>query len=155
MRPHLKRVIRSRNFQLVRYKNLRYPFFLNAIIIKCCTHFPGNKTTLSEIPKEKGISVLDAALEFRSNYYVSNIMTLVVYAKDSLKKLEEVCVQLFSKIKDNKDITLPHWDDWPYGQDELRKKIDIVSISDIRDFFLVFPMANMRPFYKTFVSFLE
>lgn len=79
-------------------------------------------------------------------------MAVVIYAKESLKSLMDLSVPLLSQIKDNKQIALPTWEEWPYGHDELRKRIDIVSVSDIRDFFLVFPMANMRPFYNTFVS---
>lgn len=41
----------------------------------------GNKETLDIIPKEKGISVRDALLEFHKKYYSSNIMGLSILGK--------------------------------------------------------------------------
>ncbi|CAL8126552.1 unnamed protein product [Orchesella dallaii] len=110
----------------------------------------GNKATLSDIPKQKGINVQKAAHDFRSKYYVSRLMNVAVYARSTLENLEKLCAPLFSKIPDNKNAKLPQWNEWPYGTNELGRQFDIVSLADIRDFYIVFPIENTRPFYKTF-----
>jgi insulysin len=55
----------------------------------------GNKQTLDEIPKSKGVSVRDELLKFHDKWYSSNIMALVVLGDQSLDELEDLVTRLF------------------------------------------------------------
>lgn len=50
----------------------------------------GNKTTLSELPKSKGIDVRDELLKFHKKWYSANIMCLAVIGKGKSKKLNKL-----------------------------------------------------------------
>jgi len=45
----------------------------------------GNKTTLDEIPKSKGINVRDQLLKFHSTWYSANVMALSILGKGTDK----------------------------------------------------------------------
>ena len=47
--------------------------------------FIGNKTTLETRPRELGIDVQKALLEFHEKYYSANIMSLTVIGKGKVK----------------------------------------------------------------------
>lgn len=80
-------------------------------------------------------------------------MTAVVYGKDTLQNLETRCVKLFSQLSNLSQSRneLPQWVEWPYGENELRRQINVVPVADLRELFITFPIDNTRPHYKTFV----
>ncbi|KAJ1605260.1 peptidase'insulinase-like peptidase' [Cryptosporidium canis] len=58
----------------------------------------GNKETLDTRPKELGINLHSELLSFYSSYYSSNIMSVILYAKEDLDTLENYLVEYFSKV---------------------------------------------------------
>lgn len=102
----------------------------------------GNVATLKEIPKEKGIDVRQALLDFYDRYYSANVMNLVVFGKESLDELEELVKRLFLAVP-NKDLKSPYTFPHPIGPafyydiDDLTKgnlasMISVVPVRDIR-----------------------
>ncbi|XP_041369113.1 insulin-degrading enzyme-like [Gigantopelta aegis] len=108
----------------------------------------GNKTTLEILPKEKGINTRDELLKFHSNYYSSNIMGLSVLGKESLDELTNMVVPLFGHSK-NKNVTVPQWDDNPFGSDQLQLKITVAPVKDIRSMNVTWPIPDLDPYYSS------
>ncbi|XP_065349180.1 insulin-degrading enzyme-like [Cloeon dipterum] len=108
----------------------------------------GNLQTLVEDPKKNGINVREALLKFHSTYYSSNIMSLVILGKDSLDELQEKAENMFGAIE-NKRVTLPEWPGHPYGPEQLKKKIRVVPVHDLRLLTISFPIPDMRQHYKS------
>ncbi|XP_045108140.1 insulin-degrading enzyme-like isoform X1 [Portunus trituberculatus] len=108
----------------------------------------GNKDTLDIIPKEQGINVRDALLEFHAKWYSSNIMALAVLGKESLDELEEMVLSLFSEVE-NKSVSVPEWARHPFGPEQCRKVGYVVPVKDIRNLYITFPIPDLHPHYKT------
>ncbi|KAI4475823.1 hypothetical protein M0802_015013 [Mischocyttarus mexicanus] len=107
----------------------------------------GNKETLGTLPKEKGINVREALLEFHNKYYSANIMSLCILGKESLDELERIVVNLFSEVK-NKEVELPVWSSEPYDDADLGTIWYIVPIKDTRSLNILFPIPDLREHYK-------
>lgn len=108
----------------------------------------GNKETLDAIPKEKGLNVRDALLQFHDKWYSSNIMALAVLGKESLDELETMVINLFTEVE-NKNVTVPEWSSHPFGQEQCRKLGYVVPVKDIRNLYITFPTPDLHPYYKT------
>ncbi|XP_032591237.1 insulin-degrading enzyme isoform X1 [Drosophila grimshawi] len=108
----------------------------------------GNKATLSEIPKSKGIDVRDELLQFHKYWYSANIMCLAVIGKESLDELEEMIIAKFSEIE-NKNVKVPDWPRHPYADDQYGQKLKIVPIKDIRSLTISFTTDDLTQYYKS------
>ncbi|XP_017844031.1 insulin-degrading enzyme isoform X2 [Drosophila busckii] len=108
----------------------------------------GNKATLCEIPKSKGIDVRDELLKFHKKWYSSNIMCLAVIGKESLDKLEEMVIEKFSEIE-NKNVEVPTWPRHPYAEDQYAQKVKIVPIKDLRSLTISFTTDDLTQYYKS------
>ncbi|CAL7937409.1 unnamed protein product [Xylocopa violacea] len=108
----------------------------------------GNKETLDIIPKQKGINVRERLLKFHKDFYSSNIMVLCVLGKESLNELEEMVVELFSKVE-NRDIEAPVWTQHPFNEEHFQNKWYVVPIKDMRTLYIIFPLPDLREYYKS------
>ncbi|RUS68868.1 hypothetical protein EGW08_023369 [Elysia chlorotica] len=106
----------------------------------------GNKETLEEIPKSKGIDVRDELLKFHSQYYSSNIMGMCVVGRESLDELQSMVVPLVEGIV-NKNVQVPSWDSSPYSENELQITVCAVPVKDIREMVIVWPTPDFSDFY--------
>ncbi|XKL64356.1 hypothetical protein PGB90_004442 [Kerria lacca] len=112
-------------------------------------HFAtGNKETLDIIPKSKKISVREKLLEFHKTWYSANIMCLAVLGRESLDELESLVLKLFEDVK-NKHVKKIIYEDHPYGLEELKRKIYLVPIQDIRSLKISFSAPDVTDQYKT------
>lgn len=59
----------------------------------------GNLKSLTEVPETFGIDVREKLLEFYSTHYSSSIMCLCVVGKESLDRLQQLVLPLFSQVK--------------------------------------------------------
>lgn len=107
----------------------------------------GNKATLDTIPKEKGINVREELLKFHDKWYSSNIMSLCVLGKESLDDLQKLTVGLFSNVK-NKHVQVPHWDEHPFGPEQVKVKGFVVPVKDLRTLNITFPIPDLHEYYK-------
>ncbi|XP_041968521.1 insulin-degrading enzyme [Aricia agestis] len=108
----------------------------------------GNRDTLETIPKQKGIDVRKELLKFHQKWYSANIMTLVVFGKESLDELEEMVVKLFSPVED-KSVTAPSWPDHPFPPELRRKRAYCYPVKDLRSLSIDFPIPDTRKHYKS------
>ncbi|XP_034244574.1 insulin-degrading enzyme isoform X2 [Thrips palmi] len=108
----------------------------------------GNKKTLVEKPKEMGICVREELLKFHSKWYSSNMMSLIILGRESLDELEAMAVEYFSAVKCIDDVEPPTWPESPLGPDELKKRLSVVPIKDLRNLVINFPIPDLTDFYK-------
>ena len=71
----------------------------------------GNKETLENRPKRKGIDVREELLKFHNKYYSANQMTLCVCGKEGLGTLEKWVRRRFSSVP-NKQVSPPEMEWW-------------------------------------------
>lgn len=111
----------------------------------------GNKQTLIENPKNKGLDVQKALQQFHNQWYSSNIMTLAIIGKESLDDLEMLTYEIFSDIQ-NKNVTAPVWNENPYTSNEMGTVTKILPIKNIRSLNISFPFPDVRNDYKVGVD---
>ncbi|KAK0157501.1 hypothetical protein PV328_011241 [Microctonus aethiopoides] len=108
----------------------------------------GNRDTLDVTPKKKGINVRDELLKFHNTWYSSNIMALSVLGKENLDDLEAMVIRMFAEIK-NKNVAAPEWPEHPFNNDHFGHKWFIVPIKDIRTLKMIFPLPDLRKYYRS------
>lgn len=108
----------------------------------------GNKKTLLDDPKSKGIDVRDELIKFHGKWYSANIMCLAVFGKESLDELEEMVISKFSSVI-NKNVTASRWPEDPFSKDQYGMKIFVVPVKDTRALTITFPTPDLDPFYKS------
>ncbi len=109
----------------------------------------GNKVTLDETPKSKGIVVRNELLKFHTQWYSSDIMGLSILGKQSLDELETLVIDQFSRVE-KKGIKKRVWETNPFrNPEDVQKYIYIVPIKDIRELHICFPIHDVQPFYRT------
>ncbi|RWS10769.1 Insulin-degrading enzyme-like protein [Dinothrombium tinctorium] len=91
----------------------------------------GNLKTLKITPNLQGIDVRKELLKFHDDWYSSNLMCLAVLGKEPIEKLKEIIVSMFKNIE-NLNITVPVWNENPFGVNQLKKEIHVVPIRDIK-----------------------
>jgi len=111
----------------------------------------GNKETLLDIPKQKGVDIRQELMDFHQQWYSSNIMNLAIFGKESLDELEEMTMKYFSNIE-NKNVELPKFGDKIYLDEQKATKLFIVPIKDTRNLTISFQTPDLDEFYKAGVS---
>ncbi|KAK6060907.1 hypothetical protein COOONC_01428, partial [Cooperia oncophora] len=85
----------------------------------------GNKKTLLDDPQEKGIHPREALLDFHEKWYSSNIMSLCIVDSEPLDVMESILADLDFGAIENKDVERKEWLESPYGEEQLRKRIEV------------------------------
>lgn len=109
----------------------------------------GNKKTLLEDAREKGIEPRESLLRFHKKWYSSNIMSLCIVGTESLDEMESYLGTLGFDAIENKNVTPKEWLDSPYGKDQLGKRVEIVPVKDSRSLMVRFPIPDLRAEYKS------
>uniref|UniRef100_K3W5F3 Insulin-degrading enzyme n=1 Tax=Globisporangium ultimum (strain ATCC 200006 / CBS 805.95 / DAOM BR144) TaxID=431595 RepID=K3W5F3_GLOUD len=103
----------------------------------------GNIDTLGNIPKEKGIDVRKALLEFHETYYSASIMKLVIYGKEDLATLAQWAKNLFSSVK-NTGRGFPKFGGAvPYDETRLARQVHVAPVKDLRVIALSWPLPSL------------
>ncbi|XP_044595183.1 insulin-degrading enzyme isoform X2 [Cotesia glomerata] len=108
----------------------------------------GHRGTLDLGPKQKGINVREALLEFHKTWYSANIMALSILGKESLDQLEKMVVDKFSPVE-NKGVEAPTWPEHPFNDNHFGKKWMIVPIKDIRGLKMNFPLPDLSQYFRS------
>ena len=111
--------------------------------------FTGNKKTLLEDTKQKGINLRQSLIDFYSRYYSADQMTLAVVGPQSLDTLNDMAKKAFSNIP-NKNVGPPE-DAWkrviaPFDNDKSKLPsfghvVKIVPVQDIRQATITWPIV--------------
>lgn len=91
----------------------------------------GNKKTLKTIPEQKGIDVYGRLRDFYQHMYSAHYMTLVIQAPEPLDDLEEMVVDLFESVPNNKlpiPMMLQHRD--PFVPRNFHKLYKVIPTED-------------------------
>ena len=108
----------------------------------------GNKLTLDTRPREEGIRVREALLEFHKKWYSSNIMGLAVLGRENLEELEGMVVDRFAGVED-KNVSVPEWTNAPFPVEDCGTMTYIVPVKDIRSLNITWGIPDLTPLYKT------
>ena len=109
--------------------------------------FTGNKKTLLDDTKAKGINLREELIKFTNKYYSANQMTLAVVAPQSIEKQKEMVAKSFSSIP-NKGNDKPEVQ-WvgkvaPYNGNSvvpsLQHIVEVVPVQDLRQLTLTWPI---------------
>lgn len=105
--------------------------------------------TLKDGPTARGIRIRDEFVKFYETNYSANRMKLVILARQSLNKLENWVVELFSAIVD-KELPQNRWDSVePLTGKELGMQIFAKSVSHMQSLELRFPYPNEEALYDS------
>lgn len=108
----------------------------------------GNKSTLGDIPTEKGINVRDELLKFYDGNYSSNIMCVSILSSESLDTLTEWAVKMFSDVP-NKSLSKPIYKCSPFNSEHYNNKLyKIKPITEMRTLQLTFPIPSTSQYWE-------
>jgi insulysin len=110
--------------------------------------FTGNKKTLLDETKKKGLDLRQSLIEFYNKYYSADQMTLAIVGPQSLETLKKMTHDAFSNIPNRK--TNPPEDAWkrivpPYDAEKsiipsFGNVVKIVPVNDLRQVTITFPI---------------
>ncbi|KAF1319109.1 Insulin-degrading enzyme, partial [Globisporangium splendens] len=92
----------------------------------------GNLQTLSVTPKEQGIDVRQALLDYHEEYYSANMMKLVVYGKEDVDVLSRWVQELFSDIRNTGRAKPSFAGELPFNKEHLARRLDVVPVKDLK-----------------------
>ncbi|ORY54263.1 Metalloenzyme, LuxS/M16 peptidase-like protein [Leucosporidium creatinivorum] len=108
----------------------------------------GNKETLWEKPKKRGVDVRDKLLEWYANNYSANIMNLVILSTHTLDELTELVLAEYSDIP---NLNLEHniFDAPVLTPAELKTEISYRTIKDTPQLRIEWPLPDLRGFWSS------
>ncbi|KAK6757615.1 hypothetical protein RB195_015435 [Necator americanus] len=109
----------------------------------------GNKKTLMDDARVKGLEPREALLRFHKEWYSSNIMSLCIVGSESLDQMEEYLGTLGFDAIENKNVKPKEWLDSPYEKQQLCKRVEIVPVKDTRSLMIRFPIPDLQAEYKS------
>ncbi|GKV27575.1 hypothetical protein SLEP1_g36735 [Rubroshorea leprosula] len=107
----------------------------------------GNWDTLEIRPKARGVDTRLELLKFYEQNYSANLMHLVVYAKESLDKIQSLVEDKFQEIR-NSDRSLPSFPGQPCTSEHLQILVRTVPIKEGNKLRIVWPITPGIHYYK-------
>lgn len=107
----------------------------------------GNWDTLEVRPKAKGVDTRQELLKFYRENYSANIMHLVVYAKESLEKIESLVQNKFQEIR-NINRNYPRFSGQPCTSEHLQILVKTVPIKRGHKLRIIWPITPGIHHYK-------
>lgn len=103
----------------------------------------GNIDTLGHGPRDKGIDVRAALLDFHATYYSASIMKLVLYGKEDVGTLEQWARELFSPIR-NTGRDFPTFGNVvPYDDTRLQRLVQVAPVKNLRLIDVSWPLPSL------------
>ncbi|KAI4325648.1 hypothetical protein MLD38_031029 [Melastoma candidum] len=107
----------------------------------------GNWETLEVLPRAKGLDTRDELIKFYEDHYSSNLMHLVIYAKDDLNKLHALVDEKFQDIQ-NTDRNQVLFPGQPCGSEHLQILVKSVPIKEGHKLKVTWPIIPEIRHYK-------
>ncbi|KAE8989505.1 Insulin-degrading enzyme [Phytophthora rubi] len=104
----------------------------------------GNLETLGTTPKEEGVDVRAALLEFHAAYYSASIMKLVICGKESLVTLKAWAEELFSEIKNTGRGFPTFGEEVPFDESRLARVVHVAPVKDLRVVEVAWPLPSLH-----------
>ncbi|KAK0407206.1 hypothetical protein QR680_019074 [Steinernema hermaphroditum] len=92
----------------------------------------GNRQTLLDIPKSKGLRIRDQVIKFFKKHYSSNVMPLCLLGPQSLDDLEDLVLSLPLLEIPNRNVTPKGVEELRYGPEETGCRVDVVPVKKER-----------------------
>ena len=108
----------------------------------------GNRDTLWDKPKAKGVDPRAELLKFHAQHYSSNVMSVCMVGKESLEDLQQIAITRFGDVATNGRERYS-WDTHPWGPEQVGWRLDVVPIKEIRSLHLSFPIPDQHPHYRS------
>jgi insulysin len=108
----------------------------------------GNRKSLLHGPAAQGMNIREKLIEFHSNFYSANLMSLVVLGKDPLEDLAAVVEGLFLKVT-NRNIPVPVFPPDACTPEELGVMVEVVPVKDVHQILLSFPIEDLSQHYES------
>jgi insulysin len=83
--------------------------------------------------------------------YPNYMCCVFLYTSESLDELTEMVVPHFHGVE-NKKVTIPHWEEHPFGPAQLQNMCYVTPVKDIRNLSVSWSIPDLQPYYKTNVS---
>ncbi|KAJ6332050.1 hypothetical protein OIU76_010434 [Salix suchowensis] len=107
----------------------------------------GNWDSLEVWPKEKGLDIRLELLKFYEENYSANLMNLVIYAKESLDKIQSLVEDKFQEIQNN-DRSCFSFPGQPCSSEHLQILVRTVPIKQGHKLRIVWPITPGILYYK-------
>ncbi|KAK0406504.1 hypothetical protein QR680_018614 [Steinernema hermaphroditum] len=92
----------------------------------------GNRQTLMDIPKSRGINIRDEVVKFYENHYSSNVMSLCIVGPYTLSEFEEMILSIPLHEIPNRNVNPTLYREHYYGSEETGFRVDVVSVKNQR-----------------------
>ncbi|KAK0416140.1 hypothetical protein QR680_012312 [Steinernema hermaphroditum] len=90
----------------------------------------GNRETLMDIPKSKGLNIRDEMVKFFENHYSSNVMVLCIMGPQSVGELERLVLSLPLHEIPNRNLTPKVYEEHYYGPEETACRVDVIPVKN-------------------------
>ena len=104
----------------------------------------GNKETLETLPLQHGVNIRNRLIDFHTENYIANRMTLCVLGKQSLNELEKDVTKYFSNVPAAPERPAPTEAWWgkvrPYEQQTEASRLSVVPVGETRRLSLAWPV---------------
>lgn len=104
----------------------------------------GNLHTLSVAPKERGIDVRQALLDFHAQHYSANLMRLVVYGAEDVDTLARWVRELFAAIRNTGRAKPSFGGELPFNREHLARRLDVVPVKDLKIIGVTWQLPPLR-----------
>jgi len=113
----------------------------------------GNTETLVTKPQENGVDIVKTLQRFFDEHYSANAMSLAISDNRPLEELEEMAVEIFSKVP-NKHVKIPDYSDevMPFSEGYGNKLVQFIPNDPARVLYLVFNVESEKkhPFLEAY-----
>ena len=89
-----------------------------------------------------------ALLAFYARHYSSDVMSVCIYSHQSLDELSSLVVSSFGDVS-NGNVGPPSFPGSPYGPSEVKRRLNVVPIKEMRQVELYFPMPPVNHLYES------
>ncbi|KER29306.1 hypothetical protein T265_04051 [Opisthorchis viverrini] len=108
----------------------------------------GNRFSLFQSACARGMNLQEQLLKFYRKWYSANLMALVVLGSEPVEKLEAMVRDTFSLIP-NFDVDVPEWEDSPWVEVVLKKKIYMTPLTELNQLHLMWPIEDYTDMYAS------
>ncbi|CAF4452269.1 unnamed protein product [Rotaria sp. Silwood2] len=106
----------------------------------------GNTESLRIIPKQRGIDIRQALLDFQKTEYSSNRMSLAVLGNQSLDELQSFVIKSFKEVQ-NKKLKKPRYPSDPYDESKRKTICYHVPVNESRQLKINWVIPDHRELY--------
>jgi nardilysin len=109
----------------------------------------GNKKSLTELPNEKGLRLVDHLRQFYGRHYSSHYMTVAVMSTDPLDDMEEWTRDSFSAVPHNKTPP-PNFGNFApaFNPEEFHRLYRVVPVADVNEIQLLWQLPCLFGKYR-------